>query len=227
MKIITEKDLKFYIRPGTTDEKVVPEVVRRNCYTNKDFVAIEKNDIWLDLGGNIGTFTVLALSKGATVITFEPELENYQILNSNVALNKFKSYKIQAAITTQSESLIPLYLCKPGQNKYRHTTKKIRGRFPVTVTNIPFKKVLTSKINAIKMDIEGDELSIIDQTNNWKNVKKLVFEYHFDRDRSIANFKRRIKKLNKHFRIIQHAKLPDRKTWDFFPSGVIVKCGNP
>ena len=53
---------------------------------------------------------------------------------------------------------------------------------------------------------------------------EFVFEYHFDYDRLIANFTRRIERLRANGFEVHHPKLPDRATWDFFPSGVIVKC---
>jgi len=223
--IIEEQGLKFNIRPGTTDEKVVPEVIKKHVYTNKT-IQIEPSDVWLDLGGNIGTFAVLVASKGATVTSYEPEPENFNILNENIQLNNYQTQArtVNATVTSKEDEQTILYLCQTAQNKYRHTTKKIRGRTPINVNNIPFRTVLTPNITAIKMDIEGDEIRILDQTNDWQNVKKLVFEYHFDTDRSIANFKNRIAKLKAHFNIIEHAKMPDRETWDFYPSATIVRC---
>ena len=46
--------LIVYYRPGTTDEKVIDEVLKRNVYQKKsvDF-AIEPQDVWLNLGTNI------------------------------------------------------------------------------------------------------------------------------------------------------------------------------
>ena len=78
----TEKELTIFYREGTTDEKVIPEVLKTNVYQSKknDFY-IESKDRWLDLGGNIGTFLLLCLAvRVQFVISFEPEPENFSIL---------------------------------------------------------------------------------------------------------------------------------------------------
>lgn len=44
-------------------------------------------DVLLDVGANVGTYTVYAASRGHRVIAIEPEAGNYALLNRNIALN--------------------------------------------------------------------------------------------------------------------------------------------
>ena len=46
---------------------------------------------YLDLGANIGTFSIKTASRGYKVIAFEPDTENCEILKQNVALNHLES----------------------------------------------------------------------------------------------------------------------------------------
>jgi len=218
--------LKFYYRPDTTDEKVIVEVVKRHNYTNKNAFEISSTDYWLDLGGNIGTFTCLAASQGCRVRTYEPEPECFEILKANVSLNGLEGLvELHQRAVTAKGTPVNLYLSK-GQNKYRHTIFEVRGRESVIVDATAFEHVMNlDNFTAVKMDIEGAELEIFDSADDWKDVIKLAFEYHFDFDRSIAAFNNRMNKLKDSFSVVRYPKMPTGKeTYDFFPSGKTVHC---
>lgn len=44
-------------------------------------------DILFDIGANVGLYSVYAAAKNLTVVAFEPEAQNYSLLNRNVFLN--------------------------------------------------------------------------------------------------------------------------------------------
>jgi FkbM family methyltransferase len=224
-KIVESQGLKFYCRTGTTDEKVIPEVVGRKEYFKRGFLEPSAGEIWADLGGNIGTFSILVASLGCQAIAFEPEPSNAEIFRANVALNEFqKNIQVnELAVTVHGGGQI-LFMSK-GKNKYRHTiARPIKGRPTIMIGSIPFASVLALGVDAVKMDIEGSELEIFDSLPDWGKVKKLAFEYHFDFDRSIPRFYERIEKLRKHFDEIKYSKMPDGESYDFFPAAKTVYC---
>jgi FkbM family methyltransferase len=48
------------------------------------------NDVLLDIGANVGMYSIwAAASRGTRVYAFEPESQNYAILNKNIFLNRF------------------------------------------------------------------------------------------------------------------------------------------
>lgn len=49
------------------------------------------NDIFIDVGANVGTYSVLAASLGAQVIALEPATDTVKLLRENVELNSFPS----------------------------------------------------------------------------------------------------------------------------------------
>ncbi len=53
-------------------------------------------DIFIDIGSNIGTYSVMLANKGLEVIAFEPAYENFKALNINIMLNglekKFRAF---------------------------------------------------------------------------------------------------------------------------------------
>ena len=54
-----------------------------------------EEDVFFDVGANVGIFTIYAGRRGARVLAFEPEATNYAILNRNIALNRL-SDRVQA-----------------------------------------------------------------------------------------------------------------------------------
>ena len=220
--------MNFTTRPGTTDQKVIDEVIKRNVYEHKKFGFFIKDcPIWLDLGANIGTFTCLASSKGSHVVSFEPESDNFKLLGENITLNDSKNTIVfQEGVVAGPDSTIDLYLCKGEYNKYRHTIFKKRGRQSIKINVRNFKKVLEEfKPNGIKIDIEGAEIELLESIENWPSyVTHIAFEYSFDIDPSIARFKKIVDHLATQFQV-QHRKVDwTLEKWLYFPQAIIVYC---
>lgn len=227
MNIIEPKEgYAFHVRENTTDEQAILECCKKQVYRKKGKLEIEPTDIWLDLGANVGGFAVHAAKQGATVYAVEPEPENFSILQNNVELNHLLANVkcLQAACVAGQEKTLDLYVCNGEKNKYRHTLIPVRNREKITVKCVNFDKLIRG-VTAVKMDIEGAEMDIFDATEDWHNVRKLAFEYHFDMDRSVANFRRRMKKLEKHFPHVEFARVPeDLVEYNFYPAMRLVHC---
>lgn len=223
-KTITSRGLSFEIRPGTTDEKVIDEVVQKLSYFKHGVTALPKEH-WLDLGANIGTFSCLLCSMGASVTAFEPEPENYEILRRNLKTNGFIAKVKQSAVIFGEDKELDFFVCKGEYNKYRHTLRPVRGREHIKVACERFDDILDEKVDGIKLDIEGAELDILNCGRNWLNVRKIVMEYHFDFDRSVENFKGRMSLLADAGFDVKYVQIPGSvKSYDFFPAAKLVYC---
>ena len=226
------KNFDIHYRPNTTDDKVIIEVLKTNVYEKKkiNFI-INENETWLDLGGNIGIFSLLCLSKKANVITYEPEPENFNLLKQNIETNFPESnYKlIQEGVGILTDD-VQLYLCKGDYNKYRHTVYKKRGRESITIKIKSITDILQEhKIDCIKMDIEGAEIDILEflKPDDYKNagIKKMVFEYSFDIDKSIPRFLKIINKLKEYFYVVNYTGVKENDLeYNYFPCAKIVYC---
>ncbi len=222
------------IRSGTTDEKVVKEVLMNNVYQRRfrqagvDFV-IEAGERWLDLGSNIGTFALLALTVGASVECVEATSINYELLADNLCLNGFSEtllYKGCVVHDKYKGDTCTIYTTPADDyNQYRHGMFKITKRHTLTERPpaIKFSSILT-KGCCVKMDIEGAEIDILDKVSiaSLRKIKKLVFEYSFDVDPSIPRFKRIISKLRQVFKFVHHPPLPSGDRYELYPSGILV-----
>ena len=77
---------------------------------------------------------------------------------------------------------------------------KIKDKIDINLNNI-FDKIQSNK-NLLKIDIEGNEYSIIEQINqNSSNIKMLIIEFHFIRSKKNL-FTNSVKKLLNNFDII-------------------------
>lgn len=96
-------DLETYerIQPNATVDGLLFNLPNRHCewrvqtiYTKEpDTVAwirsMKPNEIFYDIGANIGLYTMLAVKQGLHVFAFEPESQNYAVLIRNLAMNRF------------------------------------------------------------------------------------------------------------------------------------------
>jgi FkbM family methyltransferase len=76
-----------------------------------DFLAahIKPGITFVDVGSNVGYFTLLAASMGARVIAYEPTPAVYQRLMENVALNGFHDVTVVNAAVADKAGTLPLY----------------------------------------------------------------------------------------------------------------------
>jgi len=221
---LNHKGIKMLLRPYSTDEKVFNEVVVKHNYEKKSF-KIEPEETWLDLGANIGTFTRYAISKGAHVIAYEPEISNFNLLVKNLEGFEENSKCFQKAVIAGDNKEMGLSLGKDETNHWRHSLYKNKKGGVVKVECININKVITSKITGIKMDIEGGEIEIFDKLEDWKNVTKLVFEYHFDIQPNMFKFFQQMKKLKKHFTVVDYGSMPTGIVeYKFFPPARTIFC---
>ena len=195
----------FIYRKNTTDENVIKEIITKEAYRKKKLnFGVEANDIWLDGGSHIGVFGLyVAMKGGKKVYCYEPETENFQILQQNATMINSKyptnlecfQYAINQNGGTGQFTIAP--------NTWRHSlVSHYKKKLPtVEIQCMKLDEILTRHpdINAIKLDIEGSELEIFDHEHNFANINKLVFEYSFTKDRLMDNFFKRMDRLSKYF----------------------------
>ena len=216
----TVDKLVIHIRENTTDATVIKEVLTTTgTYQNRSVpLVIEPTDVWMDLGANIGTFSLLVLSRGARVIAVEPEMNNVNLLTTNLNANFDGGFVIEPrAVSTESRK-VNFYLCRTPYNKYRHSMHLDYKRECIQVEAIALADLLVSypDVNAIKIDIEGEEIPLLESLTkeHVQNVNKLVFEWSFDVDTSIQRFTNVISHLESLFDKVVYRPVPNIERWD-------------
>lgn len=196
----SERKLTMFYRSGTSDERVIEEVITGRCYRKRKIgFDVEKGEKWLDLGGNIGSFAAYCYLRGAEVESYEPDNNCFQLLRKNS-----KGLKNNVAVTHLKVPSVEFYKGTKDTDHYRGTIFPGRTRHPQnTVPNLFAGIVFKEKFDGVKMDIEGTELHLIDK-NLIPKCDKLVMEYHLSKDNDMENFHRRMETLRSHFSVVDY-----------------------
>jgi FkbM family methyltransferase len=175
--------IKFFYREGMSDKKTFDEVLENEVYLKKGMTILPKEK-WMDCGGNVGAFTLLACSKGADVTVYEPDPFNCDMIKKNLELNGFKATIKQSALVHDDTKQLTLFIGNNG-NVWRNSLFKKWNNKGIKVSCVNFENE-AKNFDCCKMDIEGAEMLILENTN--KVFKKLVYEWSFDIDDSLKRF---------------------------------------
>lgn len=215
------KGIKFYHREGLSDLKTFEEVLSNEVYLKKGML-IESGEQWMDCGGNVGAFTLLACSKGADVTVYEPDPYNCDMIKKNLQLNGFHANVKQAALVHNEVKEVILFIGNNG-NVWRNSIVKKWNNKGIKVPCLNFESE-SKYFDCCKMDIEGAEMLILENTN--KVFRKLVYEWSFDIDDSLPRFWNIVEKQQKQYKIFKDIgntgkfKSRDYDTWQksWFPA---------
>ena len=177
----TIKGIKILIRVNSTDIMALTHVWLIEEYSKYDF-KIEKTDTVIDVGAHIGLFSLHTsqICKNGKIYAFEPMIENYDILKSNIQLNNFSNIKAENCAISNSSSKITIY----QNNDESGHSKFIETNNPIEVNSKSLNEIFNDekieKCDLLKLDCEGSEYEIIDslEDKNFEKIEKMIIEYH-------------------------------------------------
>lgn len=162
----------FTVRADTTDDAVVSEVWEERVYVEHPEVLAGRRV--LDLGANIGAFTVLAAAAGAEVVAYEPDAANFMAWRRHVEINNLAERVAghQAAVLDFAGSAL-----LDGSAGTAHVAGT--GE-PVAVSSIGDVIDQDGPFDFVKMDVEGSEWSLLPALlrRNMAGVGEMVLEHH-------------------------------------------------
>ena len=133
--------------------------------TQEMLSVIQKGDVVVDVGANIGYYTCLygqAVGLKGTVYAFEPEPGNYTILKKNLELNNRKNVKMYQVALAHTKGTRPLYLC--DDNKGDHTLVPMGDRKTREIEISSFDDFFRDQqinIKLVKIDVQGFEFEVL------------------------------------------------------------------
>ena len=143
--------------------------------------AITPGTVVLDVGANIGIFSLLAAKRGAKVFAIEADPVNAQRFHNHLALNgyddKVEVFEVAAA---HERCTLTLYR-NPGNIG---NSNLFSGDSPVSVRGITIDSLNLPPVDVCKMDIEGAELNALlgmRETIQRSPHMKLLIEYFAER----------------------------------------------
>lgn len=177
---------------------------------------IKSTDIVVDIGAQVGTFSILAskIVEGQ-VYAFEPTNENFDILNENIIQNKITNITpIKKAIFSKScEKKISICTCEGGAGShsfYDETSEKTETVICTTLQDFMIRYNL-EKIDFLKMDCEGSEYEILFNMpkDTLKKIKYISMEVHTIKEHKVTDL---INFLKSQDYIVQVMKLYEEDT---------------
>jgi FkbM family methyltransferase len=140
---------------------------------------VKKESIALDIGANIGYYSLLFATICKKVYAFEPERENYELLKRNIDLNHFGD-----RITTERKALSDhegkLTLNLDRYNFGGHSIiapRHLEGTETVSGVRLDDYFKNKEKPDYIKIDVEGYEKTVIRGGKQiFRNAKLILFE---------------------------------------------------
>jgi FkbM family methyltransferase len=197
---------QFRVRRLTCDVNFVHNVVRDKEYFPPE-ITIAPTDTIVDIGGNIGTFAVLAASMvpQGRVITVEPDPENLRLLRYNLALNDAQVTVLPYAVAA-TPGTIPFYAASEGGY---HTILPERGATH-TVTRVEAKTLASiladvDRCHLLKIDCEGAEYEFLPTLppDVAARIDQIAMEYHRVPDAE-KRLKASLAGLGSKFSVIKH-----------------------
>ena len=202
----TAKNERYLLKNNTNEVLIVHtnELISEKIFIDGsfEFLAFERTiaiikkfnklNTLVDIGANIGTTSIPALTRGffKNAIVIEPEIKNFRILMSNIYLNNLEK-RITAhnlALTDKENSLLYLEIFKEGNNgkhkisKENLTNKKFDSENIQKAKGNTLDKIapnITKEDSLIWMDVEGYEGIILKGANS-TIAKKIPLVVEFD-----------------------------------------------
>ncbi len=127
---------------------------------------IKKNDIVLDIGANIGYYTLIfakLVGNSGKVFSFEPESKNFKILKKNVEINGYNNVILEQKIVSNTNGISTLYISeKAGSHRIYKSDNFVESLEIKSISMDSYiEKNNLKKINFIKIDVEGAELNVL------------------------------------------------------------------
>jgi FkbM family methyltransferase len=175
--------MRFPVRMRRSDVFTVAEIFHEGQYAIASPVA--SNPVILDCGANIGLSAIWFLSRypGARVHCFEPEPENFRLLEHN--LRGSAGVVLNRAAVGRAAGRLPLTL---SNSAAMHSLVGQMGsdtidarRVEVDVVALPeyLSRHALDAVDILKLDVEGSELDVIEgMAGRLRSVKIIVGELH-------------------------------------------------
>jgi len=200
--------LNVVCRGGTRDWAVVHELLFAGSYSRafEYLRGVTGPKLVLDLGGNLGLFSLLAASQSPDVVVhaYEPGPPNYRLFEMNRLANHPLGERIhlhREAVAGEARKTTWFFDEEnPGGSSLYGTAATKAPAFEVTIA--AFRDVVAAigaPIALVKIDIEGAEFELLEKTppETWQNIRAVSLELHDDPNGRISQgeFMARMQKL--------------------------------
>ena len=136
----------------------------------------------VDVGANIGVFSLWAERLGAEVSAYEPEPRTFALLVANMAGRRISPK--QAALVGKAAPTVRLYPSELDSTRHTAAGKEIESGEPLRdfgdVPTVTLADVVGSGCDLLKLDCEGAEFDALlgADDDTLRRAKRIVLEFH-------------------------------------------------
>jgi FkbM family methyltransferase len=169
--------IKYYsliIRNNTTDRHVFIEIFVKNELN----IMINQPNFIIDCGAYVGYSTFYFSKKypRSTIVAIEPEISNFNILKENT--KKLKNVILINKAIYYKKSKLKIIDTSEGKWAFQVLEDDNGDIDSITVEEL-LEKFKVTRINLLKIDIEGSEKTLFENSDNWINkVNYIAIELH-------------------------------------------------
>lgn len=186
--LIENNDFKWIIQ--SNDTVILPSLIRTGSFSEEELNAFfsiahehfgETKGVFLDVGANIGTTSLLAIKNDrvSDVIAIEPSADNFARLQCNVYLNKLHN-KIHAVNAAASDSIgivnLVISPLGPSDNRVRSDIEYIDDSGKEKIATVTIDSLIKdrnpSQIAFMWVDVQGYEYFVLNGAKNLISVNK-------------------------------------------------------
>ncbi len=179
--------------------ETIAEIISHDCYSidQMDFSVFTEKSVALDIGANIGIFTlVLATVFPGHIVCFEPVPENNMWLAHNLKINGIKNISILQKALCLSDGPVSFFKYQESVSGSLFYSEQ-GERFEVE--RISVKKVYEQfpHVDLVKMDCEGAEHELIPEVfTHFPSIQYVTAEIHDSgRQRNLASISRHLQAI--------------------------------
>jgi FkbM family methyltransferase len=173
--------LRYRVRSGTTDLAVVNEAAILNPYLGPGYLQLSEDAIVIDVGANIGDFTVhvASLCPRGRIYAVEPLADNVEMIVLNSGLNGISNVEIVQVALGASEGEVEIDVAGSHSSTYYRTRDAATQRVRLTTLAILMKEHGIDRVDLLKMDCEGAEWDILPCSDEiLPRIRQICMELH-------------------------------------------------
>lgn len=185
-QLSTWSGYRFKVMNINSNLGTILEVWHGRVYGDLSELSTEEAPVVIDIGANIGAFTVFAthMLKHPKIYAFEPETNNFNLLQANIEINGLIGNVIackQAVYGKEGKIFLSIAGESSGKNSIELDQCQGKGEEVECVTlDLIFKKNSIKTCDLLKIDCEGSEYELLlnAKMETLSKVRMMILEWH-------------------------------------------------
>ena len=194
--VITKQGFQIFLNPE--DSKISASIAITGSYsvlqepqiTRLLEVLVKKTSVVVDVGANIGWYSLLAAKRAKEVYAFEPEPRSYGLLLKSISANKFHNILASPCCISDHDGVETLYPSK-SRNKGTHSILSKTEYEGIQVESVTLDRSFPYEhIDLMKLDAEGAESKVLAGAKRLikeRRIGQIIMEWNpsFWQDRAV------------------------------------------